>query len=165
MRSTLVFVVLTLAGVAASSPSAAVAPCSTTTARGATVQNWCGPARATVMLGGKKLLFKGGVCGKVQGLGDGKNWSLNVGKFTVPPSKPRFAYFGVAGVAKAGTYQKGEFLISFTLPGKEYSVLGGPGWGLPWTKVTVGAGGRKGTFTGHAFLGTKRQPVTGSWSC
>ena len=143
-------------------------PCSTSTLGGATVLTWCGPAKATVKLGGKTLAFKGGVCGMSKGFDGKPTWSLNVGKFTNPPAKPKFAYFGAAGTrGKAGTYSRGELVISFQLPGKAYALQGGPVWGLPWPKVKMTAGGKKGTFSGHAFLNAlgKGKPVSGSWSC
>ena len=155
MSTSFTILALALVGLAgSSSPSSAVVPCSTTTVAGATVQNWCGPAKATVELAGKTLTFKGGVCGVVPGgLGDGKSWALNIGKVTIPPAKPKFPYFSVAGRSKAGTYAKGEFLITFALRGKFDRSSVGPGWGLPWTKVTIVSGGKKGSFSGHAFLG------------
>lgn len=146
--------------------NAAPRPCSTTKVGGAAVLGWCGPAKATVKLRGKTLAFKGGVCGTVGGVGK-TNWTLNIGKYTVPPAKPKFSSFGAAGRSKAGTYMKGEFVVSFQLPGKQYALQGGPVWGLPWPKVTISAGGKRGTFSGHAFLNAlgKGTPVSGSWTC
>jgi hypothetical protein len=80
------------------------------------------------------------------------NWSLNIGKFTAPPAKPKSSYFGATGRSKAGTYVKGEFLVSLQLPGKPYALQGGPVWGVPWPKVTITTGGKKGSFSGHVFL-------------
>ncbi len=143
--------------------TAAPKPCSVSTAGGATINNWCGPAKATLKFAGKRLSIKGGVCGPSGGF-----WTLNVGKFTVPPAKPKFTYFGAAAPkAKPGTYKSGQFTISFQLPGKSYALQGGPAWGVPWPKVTITAGAKKGTFSGHAYASAlgKGQPVSGSWSC
>ena len=80
--------------------AAAPKPCKTGVVGGATVNTWCGPAKATVELAGKSYSFKGGLCGLAQG-----TWSINVGKFTSPPAKPKLAYFGAAGSkGKPGNY-------------------------------------------------------------
>ena len=130
----------------------------------ATVLGWCGPAKATVKLGGKTLSFKGGVCGTGAALGK-TNWSLNIGKYTVPPAQVQ--QFRRRRQIEGGHLQEGEFLVSFQLPGKSYALQGGPVWGVPWPKVTITAGGNKGTFSGHAFLNAlgKGMPVSGSWTC
>jgi len=137
-------------------------PCSVTTVGGATVHVYCGRARATVKFGGKTLTFRGGNCGVVKSsLAQG--WGLGIGKYTVPPAKPRFKYFGVAyfGTPKAGTYKKGEFVVTFFLPGKTYSVIGSP-LGTPAMTVTVTKGAKKGSFTG-VLSGSKK--VSGQWTC
>lgn len=136
---------VTLAATAsASGPGAALAACGSAKVGGATVLTWCGPAKATVKLGGKTLRVPGGKCEVTAG-----KWTLNVGRFTVPPAKPKFTYFGAVGTKwKAGTYAKGEYLVSVQTPGKSYSVVGGPVWGTPFTNVTIAAGGKKGTFSG-----------------
>ena len=142
--------------------NAAPKPCSTSKVGSATVLNWCGPAKATVKHAGKTLVFKGGVCAISKGFGGKPTWSLNIGKFTNPPAKPKFTYFGALGTKwKPGTYTNLEFLLSFQTPGKAYTI-GGP------LKVTIiTAGGKKGTFSGRAFLSAlgKGTPVSGSWSC
>lgn len=133
--------------------------CGSAKVGGATVVTWCGGAKATVKLGGKTLKVSGGKCEVKAGM-----WSLNVGRFTSPPAKPKFSYFGVLGTkSKAGTYAKGEFVVSFQTSGKAYSVAGGPVWGTPFVKVTITTGGKKGTFLGKAD-GTKLS-VSGAWAC
>jgi hypothetical protein len=125
----------------------------------ATVLLACGPAKATVKLAGKTLNFSGGRC-----VVKPNSLSLVVGKFTIPRAKPKFMSFTVGGTkTKAGTYTKGEFVVSFQTPGKSYSVLGGPVWGTPFIKVTITAGGKKGAFSGK--VDGSGQAVTGSWSC
>ncbi len=92
-------------------------------------------------------------------------WGLGIGKYTVAPAKPKFKYFGVAWVGpapKAGTYKKGEFVVTFFLPGKSYSVIGSP-LGAPAMKVTATKGARKATFTG--LVNGVGPPISGSWSC
>lgn len=136
--------------------------CKVRTVGGATVHVYCGPARATVKLGGKSLTFKGGRCGPASGSGI-SGWGLGIGSYTVPPAKPKLRYFGVAyvgGTPKAGTYKKGEFVITFHVPGKSYSVIGSP-LGVPAMKVTVTKAAKKGSFAGIA----SGKKVTGTWTC
>jgi hypothetical protein len=64
---------------------------------------------------------------------------------------------------KAGTYKKGEFTLSFQLPGKDYVISAGNPY-MPTGSVTITARARKGTFLGVNALKTK-QHITGSWSC
>jgi hypothetical protein len=168
-RAALTIVLGALAVLVAAHPAAssgtegtAPGPCKESTVGGVRTHTYCGPARATVKLAGKTIAFKGGNCGVASGsLVSG--WGLGVGRYTVPPAKPRFKYFGVAyvGVPKAGTYTKGEFVITFFVPGKTYSVIGSP-LGAPALKVTVTKGARKGSFTGVAS-GSKK--VSGQWTC
>jgi hypothetical protein len=136
----------------------APAPCKVITVGGATVHVYCGPAKATVKFGGKTLTFKGGRCG-IAGGGGIKGWGLGIGKYTVPPAKPKFRYFGVAyiGTVKAGTYKSGEFIVTFYVPGKTYTVVGSP-------VVKVTKGGKKGTFSGR-LNGPSGPPASGSWRC
>jgi hypothetical protein len=139
-------------------------PCSETTSGAATIHVYCGPAKAKVVFGGKTVTFKGGSCGVAAGSGI-KGWSLGIGKFTVLPAKPKFKYFGVAWVGpapKAGTYKKGEFVVTFFLPGKKYYVVGSA-LGTRTMKVTATKGARKATFTG--LVNGVGPPISGSWSC
>ena len=96
-------------------------PCSSTMSGGATVHVYCGPAKATVTFGGKTVTFKGGNCGVAKSsLAQG--WGLGIGKYTVPPAKPKFKYFaGVAyiGSPKAGTYKKGGVHRDVLPPGQD----------------------------------------------
>lgn len=139
-------------------------PCSGSTVGGVAVLDWCGPAKATVKLAGRTLTFKGGVCGisKASGI---TAWTLNIGRFTNVGAKPKFMYFGGIGPAKlkAGTYTGAaaiEFGLSFQTPGKAYTI--------GQKKVTITAGGKKGTFSGRALLvgpDNEGTPVSGSWTC
>lgn len=140
---------------------ASAQPCSESTVGGATVFNYCGSAKATVKLAGKTLAFKGGGCG-LQKSSLLKGWALGIGRYTVPPATAKFKYFGVAyvGTPKAGTFKKGEFVITFSVPGKTYSVIGSP-LGTPAMTVAVTKGARKGTFSGVA----SGKKVSGQWTC
>lgn len=172
-RAALAVVVIALGLLVVASPAASRSdtsaktpgPCNVATVGGATVHVYCGPAKATVKFGGKTVAFTGGNCGVAKGLGL-QGWALGIGKYTVAPAKPKFKYFGVAWVGpspKAGTYKKGEFVVTFFLPGKSYTIIGSP-LGTPAMRVTVTKGAKKGTFTGR-LNGTGGPPVSGSWSC
>lgn len=150
-------------GVSSRAGSAVFGPCSESTVGGATIHTYCGPARATVTFGGKTHTFKGGRCGLTTG--SLKGWALGIGKYTAPPAKPKFRYFGVAfvGTPKPGVFRKGEYIVTIHLAGKSYSVIGSPlGTPAMTTKVTKGA--KKGTFSGR-LNGTGGAPISGSWSC
>jgi hypothetical protein len=173
MTKSALAVVIGALGVLAVAPAAesgrlvstkAPGPCSETTVGAATIHVYCGPAKATVKFGGKTVTFKGGSCGVASRSGI-KGWSLGIGKFTVLPAKPKFKYFGVAWVGpapKAGTYKKGEFVVTFFLPGKSYAVVGSA-LGTRTMKVTATKGARKATFTG--LMNGMGPPISGSWSC
>jgi hypothetical protein len=126
---------------------------------GTAVITHCGPAKAVVTLAGKTYRFSGGDCSVESGYGI-TAWSLLVGKQTLPPAKSKFSSFeaGLTRKPRAGTYTKAEFAISFQLPGKTYILAPG----LPH-KVTITAGGHRGTFSGRLTIG--KLPVTGSWAC
>ena len=135
--------------------------CKNITVDGATVVVYCGPAKATITMAGKTYRFSGGQCGQSVGF-----WTLLVGRQTLPPAKPKFPSFqATAKLAKtkAGTYSKGEYTLSFQLPGKDVVVSAGNPY-LQTGSVTVAAGAKKGTFAGVDALHTK-QHINGSWSC
>jgi hypothetical protein len=135
--------------------------CKNITVDGATVVVYCGPAKATVQTGGKTYSFVGGKCQQSVGF-----WTLLVGKQTLPPAKPKFPSFQAAAKVaktKAGTYTKGEYTLSFQLPGKDVVISAGNPY-LKTGSVTVTAGARKGMFVGVDALKTSRH-ISGSWSC
>lgn len=136
----------------------------TTTVGGATVVVHCGPAKAKFTFAGKTYRVSGGRCVVEKSLGI-TAWSANVGRQTLPPAKPLFPDFHAAymGAPKAGTYAKGEFVLSFAIPGKaSWSIAPG----LPH-KVSVTAGAKSGTFSGRFYTGSQgsTKPATGTWTC
>lgn len=143
-------------GATASTPG-----CKNITVDGATVVVYCGPAKATIKMAGKTYRFSGGKCQQSVGF-----WTILLGKQTLPPAKSKFPSFqGAAKVAKtkAGTYKKGEYTLSFQLPGKDVVISAGNPY-IQTGSVTVTAGAKKGTFAGVDALKTSRH-ITGSWSC
>jgi hypothetical protein len=149
-----------VSGGAAGAPTATPG-CRNINVDGATVVVYCGPASATVKMAGKTYRFSGGKCRQSVGF-----WTILLGRQTLPPAKAKFPSFqGSAKIVKtkAGTYSKGEYTLSFQLPGKDVVISAGNPY-LETGSVTVSAGARKGTFTGVNALQTK-QKITGSWSC
>ena len=119
------------------------------TVGGATVRTFCGPAKATAKIGGQTFRFSGGSCAV-----EGGYFTVNIGSITLPPAKPKFAYFGMdVKPPKAGTHP--SQILSWQEPGKRYSLL-------PVT-VTVKPGLKSGTFTGKVLGGTGTG--SGSFTC
>jgi hypothetical protein len=157
-RKTVVVVTLAPLAIAAMVGAAATAApvaCGPVQIGGVTVRTWCGPAKATVKLAGKTRTIKGGACELVnyQGI---KAFTVNTGRYTVPPAKPKFASFSAAGSGtKPGTYT--GWLINFQTPGKQWIFR------LQGQKVTITkAGGKAGTFSGKLDGGGT---ASGSWTC
>ncbi len=156
MRLVLVIGIAALAATGlGSTGDAAPAACGPQQIGGATVRNWCGPAKATVTWTGKTITIKGGACDvtKVPGL---SMFTVNVGRFTVPQAKPKFTSFSAGGSdLKAGTYR--SWLVNFQTPGKQWTLRPSS------TKVTITKGARTGTFTGTLYESGK--VAKGSWTC
>jgi hypothetical protein len=137
--------------------------CGPATVGGATVVTYCGPAKATVKLGGKTYRFSGGKCSLTRAAGI-TAWTILLGRQTLPPAKPKFSSFqaSIYGKPKAGMYRGSDVTLSFEIPGKAWVLA----IGLPH-KMTATAGAKRGTFSG------KLGPVggkgfrfgTGSWTC
>jgi hypothetical protein len=144
-------------------PALALGSCGPTKVADATVVVHCGPARATFVFGRRTYRVSGGTCSVDEGYGI-TAWSVNVGRQALPPAKPRSLEFhaGYIGKPKAGTYAKGEFVLSFAVPGTAWSLAPG----LPH-QVRITAGGRRGTFTGRFYTGSgsATKPAKGSWTC
>jgi hypothetical protein len=151
-----------LAGLAGllTSPGGA-ASCGPTTVGGATVLTHCGPAKVTVVFGGRTYRFGGGGCSFDPAVGF---WTLLVGRQTLGRATPKFTSFQAAlvGKPKAVSYTKLDWTLSFQIPGGGWSLAPG----LPH-KVTTSAGGKKGTFSGAFYTGSKAgtRHATGSWTC
>jgi hypothetical protein len=155
----LLFLVLATAATAGSEPTRALADCGTAKVGGATVLTHCGPAKVAVTFGGKTYRISGGSCSVSAGF-----WTLLSGRQTLPRAKSMFTSLQGAfvGTPRARTYTHNEFTLSFQIPGADWVLAPG----LPH-KVTVTAGGKKGTFKGAFYTGseTATRPATGSWTC
>jgi hypothetical protein len=132
------------------------------TLRGADVSVFCGPARATVRVGGKTYRFRPGSCVKSAGFKPGtKVLTVNLGTLTLPPDEPKARHFAVAvDKAKGGRYT--DQAVSWELPGQSFAVL-------PNT-VNVSANLKQGSFRGTATRVVKGKTkslglATGSWRC
>lgn len=122
-------------------------------------RTFCGPAKATVEVGGATVSFSGGSCET-----GAQYVTINIGTVVLgQTTKKKPEYFGltvgkvpvVGGTPapKDGTY--GAQAVAWVHAGKGGSAL--------QSKVTLTGGRKKGTFTG-TLLGS-RAKVTGSFSC
>jgi hypothetical protein len=120
---------------------------------------FCGPARANVVLAGKKLAFVNGECVRT-----GSYFTINVGTTSLGLSKRPPNYFGITvgrtpltpsskKAAKDGAYTGA--LITFVWRGKGYTVDNG-------AKLVLKNGRRAGSFTGTV---SSRQQVSGTFGC
>ena len=130
-----------LAGLAAAlvwttqaSPHASCTP-GVRTVGGATFRTFCGPARATLHLGGRTYRYVGGECERAGG-----SFAINLGTITLPPGSPKYRYFGIAVFSgKDGTFKNQAVALQF--PGGKRKSL--------FNATIVLKGGRtQGTFTG-----------------
>jgi hypothetical protein len=115
-----------------------------------TYHTFCGPAHATLKVGGKTYSFKGGSCERV-----GELFSINIGTTTRQRAKSRWVYFGITVFAKKdGTYRNEAVYWEFPH---------GNGGALVRTTIKIAGGRKHGTFSGVQALG--RGKGTGSFSC
>jgi hypothetical protein len=120
-------------------------------------RTFCGPARATAVVGAKKFAFKGGACDKTK-----KYVTVNIGTVVLgSTSKPRPEYFGITvgqtpgggkPAPKDGTYD--DAVVTFVHKHKGYPVGN--------ASVTLKNGRTRGTFTGELPGGGA---VTGTFRC
>jgi len=122
------------------------------TVGGATQRTFCGPAKATVKIGGKTLRFSGGKCEKLGGF-----YTVNIGTITLPPSKPKSMYFGFTTTKKRGGRYKvfGNVTVAWETPGTRYALGNGT--------VKISSSMKRGSFAGTTILAS--QKATGSWTC
>jgi hypothetical protein len=129
---------------------------------GAQARLFCGPAKATLHVGGKTLAFKGGACERTS-----KYVSVNIGTVVLgTTTKKKPDYFGldvgqVPGskakpAAADGHYTGGT--VAIVSGGKSYAVRGDT------VKITLGGNRSRGTLSGTLLFGGSG-PITGSFSC
>lgn len=123
---------------------------------GVQARTFCGPASASVSVGGKKAVLKGGQCDRTKDY-----FTINVGTTLLGTSSKRPDYFGITvgktlGAGKAagkdGTYTGAA--VAIVTKNTTYAVT--------QSSVTLAGGRTKGTFSGTAIGGGK---VSGSFAC
>jgi hypothetical protein len=118
------------------------------TSGGVTYRTFCGPARATVHIGGRTLVFAGGNC-------DRSAFTINLGTITLPPGKPRYRYFGITVFTNRDGVFKDQ-AVSWQLPNGQRNSL--------FHATVKLAGGRShGTFAGSTLVGNVKG--SGSFHC
>jgi hypothetical protein len=117
------------------------------TVSGTPARTFCGPAKASVTLNGKRVSFTGGSCATSIGL-----FSVNVGTVVLGNVKSPPEYFGLTANAKTGTQTRQT--IAAVHAGAKRAVIG---------TVTLKPGLRGGTFAGKAF--GSNASIAGSFTC
>jgi hypothetical protein len=145
----LVAILATLAWTAASS-ARAECTAGVRTSGGVSYRTFCGPARATLHLGGKTYRYSGGECERT-----GTSFAINLGTITLPPGKPKYRYFGIAVfTGKDGTYK--EQAVALQFPGGKHT-------SLFHAKIVLKGGRTQGTFAGKTLSGGI--PGSGTFHC
>jgi hypothetical protein len=117
---------------------------------GAPARVFCGPAKATVQVGGTTYRFANGACQRAPG------FTVNIGTLGFGSSK--LSYFGVSlPRAAVGAYTGKQVTVSFNVGARRFSLSPSAG-----TKVVLAAGLRSGTFSGRDLSG---RAVKGSFTC
>lgn len=114
---------------------------------GASARTFCGPAKATVKMNGKKISYSGGECSKGAGL-----VALNIGTVVLGKLKNKPEYLGVAATAKAGAQARQT--VAVVHAGISRSIIG---------TVTLKPGLKAGTFSGKVFGSSA--VISGSFTC
>jgi hypothetical protein len=115
---------------------------------GVSARTFCGPAKATVHINGKTVVYKGGECSK-----SSFGWSINIGTVVLGSLAKKPEYFGITAAPKAGTQANGAVAV----------VHGGKGLAVTGSTITLKPGLKAGTFSGKVFGAPTR--VTGSFTC
>jgi hypothetical protein len=119
--------------------------------KGTSLYVYCGPARATVKVGGKTYRIFGGKCKRMP---LAKLYVVDVGIITIAGSKPTARYLGIRSKRLTpGTTRSAG--IAVQVARRAYNVAP--------SVVKVAKGMRSGTFSGDA-LGPAGA-VSGSWTC
>jgi hypothetical protein len=140
---------LTLAASAFASPQhAASCVAGVKKINGVNARTFCGPAKATVRVGGRTVVYKGGECSK-----SSFGWSINVGTAVLGSLTRKPEYFGLAASAKPGVQTK--VTVAVVHSGKAFAVSAGT--------LSLKPGLKSGTFSGEVFGESTR--LTGSFTC
>jgi hypothetical protein len=120
------------------------------TTGGVTYRTFCGPAHATLHLGGKTYLFAQGACERT-----GSSFTINIGTITLPPGSPKYRYFGITVFSgKAGTFTNQAVATQFP---------GGKRVALFHATIVLKAGRSQGTFKGTTLA--DQRPGSGTFRC
>ena len=168
MRATILVVAIASAAIAFTAAPSVAGGCTPgpTKIGGKDAMVFCGPAKATVKVGGKTYSFSAGTCATTS-----KYFYLNIGTEIFGVAKQKQPYFGVlAGQypgsnpgtkpsPRDGTYTGG--LVVVRSQNKAYDLNGA---GDKNVKITLKKGRTAGTFMGSTFFAPHTK-VTGSFTC
>jgi hypothetical protein len=151
MKRTLITVAVAALAAAAfattSAQSAAACVAGVKQINGSPARTFCGPAKATVKLGGASVAYKQGSCSR-----SAAGFTINIGTIVIGNGKNKPEYFGITVKATAGAHAYSG--VAVVHAGKSYAVLG---------TVTLKAGLKSGTFSGKVFGSPTK--IAGSFSC
>jgi hypothetical protein len=117
---------------------------------GVTSRTFCGPAHATLHLGGKTYVFTQGECART-----GSTFTINIGTITLPPGSPKHRYFGITVfTGRDGTFTNQAVALQFP---------GGKRLSLFHAKIVLKAGRSQGTFSGTTLA--DQIPGSGTFRC
>jgi hypothetical protein len=146
-------------GVSAADTGAASMTCGNTTYKGVRARTYCGPATATVKVGGRTLTYRGGSC-----LRNGVAIELGIGTVILDPKDPKGPLprsFGISvgrifGIGRPaprdGSYS--SVMVTYVEGGKRYAGASG--------KAVLAGGRTRGSFTARLLTG---QTVSGTFRC
>jgi hypothetical protein len=150
MRAALFVLAAAGASLVASSCGSARAAC--TPGTHTTYRTFCGPAHATLKVGGKTLSFTGGSCQV-----SGSTFSINIGTVMFPPGKPKYDYFEISVRAeKGGTYTNQT--VDWQLPRVDDRVLAN-------ATIKLAADRKSGSFSGLMIQSPRAPAGSGTFSC
>jgi hypothetical protein len=135
---------------AAQAPARSECTAGPRTVGAATYRTFCGPAHATLHLGGRTYTFSGGSCDTTA-----TAFTINIGTITLPPTKPKYRWFGITVFTKHDGTSKNQ-AASWQFPnGKHGSLF--------HATVKLTNGRKQGTFSGTALAGGAKG--FGTFSC
>ncbi len=141
------------AGAAASGGSGSVQACKpgVKSIGGRLVRTFCGPARATATVSGKRpASFKQGSCTRLQ-----STFTVNIGTITIGKWRPKYDYFGVAiaGANHDGLYPLAS--VAWSHGGRRYALYN--------VKLRLAGNRTRGTFSGRVV--GSHATAKGSFRC
>jgi hypothetical protein len=151
MKKTIIGVAVAALAAAAfattSAQSAAACTAGVTKVGGVPARTFCGPATASVKIGGATVAYKNGACSR-----SSAGFTINIGTVVLGNAKKKPEYFGITVQAKAGAHSNSA--VAVVHASKSYAVLG---------TVTLKPGLKSGSFSGKVFGSPTK--LAGSFSC